>query len=345
MHGMAENNPYLTESKAKEKDMADHAVSAVQGISAVTRTLEAGVSVAKIGTTVGAGAVPFIGGAIGNANIFKVVGGSAAEGAKNILNVGAIGTFMGGAVAVARGAQAIGEFSKGNKAKGTGKIVRGAVEAAGVVLNLTGIYSIIEVASAFTGRSITQRIADFAEDNTVNILGGDKENIAQTNGNNMGTVAVAAGGLAAAGLVANQMMTKEGKAVTVGGLPPKAGGVALQTKPAVNVPSVLPTNYQPVQAIDRSQASNNIVPFNRTEQAQPIAANNVVNFTRAQPAAGMSATHWQDKVKAERQQGQNIAVQPSASTDTTAFANMSKVDVEAARRQLSAQQNQILTPA
>ena len=222
----------------------------------------------------------------------------------------------------------------GRASDGVGKIAKGAVLAGTSVLGISGLAIIPDLLVGFiTGKSISERAADAAEAGAIHLMGGKSgakpaKNIKEVNGVNVpATTAVVAGGVAAAGLAANQIMGKDGKPVTVGGLP-KEGGKAI-TLPGQ---PVLPTQVMPVE----------YAPYKALEQAQPAMITQETQVTaepEAHPQEGRGTHDWRNRISAERQQqGQAVAQNSVKALPSSEMRSAtSKVDIEAARRALLAQ--------
>ncbi len=342
---MANANPYLKEPEKKdEKNAADQLAGAAKNVRKAEKTIGAADAVWKTGASVmaynAAASTPFVGkelakGAmhLGAKPLGDAVTNGLGEGVKHTFNFGMLGNVVGGVIATVYVAKAANDFMHGRGAKGAGKIAKGAVLAGTSVLGISGLAIIPDLVVGFvTGKSISERAADAAESGAIHLMGGksDKKpdkNIKEVNGVNVpATTAVVAGGVAAAGLAANQVMGKDGKPVTIGALPKEGGNViALPGQPVLPT-QVMPVAYSPEKTLEQSQP--NMITQETVVAAEP----------EAYPQAGRSATHWRDKVEAERQQGRAVAQNTApAASSSPQLANMSKVDIEAARRALAAQ--------
>ena len=167
-------------------------------------------------------------------------------GAKTAFKIGPINSIIGGVVLLGRGAQAIGEFRDGDTVGGTGKVVRGAVEAGVIALNFTGLTLLPELGlKLLTGKFLSDHIGDFAENTTTKLLGGTKEeNYVKNslNSNAVGT-AIMPQGINNAGLNANVVHGANNAPMYVGGLPPNTMGMQVNAPQAIQAAQVMPAQY------------------------------------------------------------------------------------------------------
>jgi hypothetical protein len=259
------------------------------------------------------------------------------DGVKGAFNVTWFGMAVGGVIAAAKVVPAAIGLIQGKKTatKAISEMVGGTTLAGLSMLGVSGLALIPDLATkVFTGKSITERVADGAEGATLHVMGegkdkdkGKKPHIKEVNGVTVpATAAVVAGGVTAAGLAANQVTQANGKPLTLGTAPKQVGTpVALSGQPIVPN-QVMPVQYSPQQALQQSTPA----------QLSP-------EVTQDMPAHGKGSHYWRDRVTAERQ-GQGIAQQQAAANTNTPIAvaddagrPISKVEIENARRQLAAQ--------
>ncbi len=167
-------------------------------------------------------------------------------GAKTAFKIGPINSIIGGAVLLGRGAQAVGEFREGDTVGGTGKVVRGAVEAGVIVLNFTGLTLLPEIGlKLLTGKFLSDHIGDFAENTTTKLLGGTKEeNYAKDSLNsNAVATAIMPQGIAHSGLNANVVHHSNMPPMHIGSLPPNVSGIAINSPQAINAAQIMPAQY------------------------------------------------------------------------------------------------------
>jgi hypothetical protein len=317
----------MAEPNVREKDIGDHTLGMVNGITALPKTLDAAGAGLKVAASTGIGAIPGIGEKIGGSkNVLDAVSGSVQESAKGITNIGWLTQLAVGAIAVVKGAQAVNDAVNGNYPGALGKVANGLVYIAATI-GTVGLIAVPDLAAKLmTGESLTDRAANAAEQHTIKILGGGKEQekkIADINAvANPASVAVMAGGMGTT-LAANQITGANGQPLTVGALPGSKGQpITLPGQPVIPN-QVMPVAYEPLKQLEVAQPTQ-------------ITAEKF-------PAPGVPDNYWEDRVKAERQ-GRDVThttiQQPVMTSGGDKFVKAFEI-----AKQYAATQNTALTTA
>lgn len=339
---MANRNPYITDPNLQEEDVLDKTAGFVKGASVAARTPGMVAAMGNVFNSVKANTLTswipdWLGGGVGE-SLGEAAKTSAGNSAGNLFNTGFLGKAFAGVTAATRGVQAIQEYADGDVAEGTGKLVRGATEAAVILANFSGLFVMAELASKLvTGKFISTHVGDLTENMTTGLLGGTKEEkeakqIKEARSAGLPAAAVAVpGGIAAAGLAAHHFMQPgQNEQLTVGGLPPA-------NKTQIDGAQVLPNQVMPASY---SQERAREV----TETAQRDQAR---EQQQAMPAAGMPPGYWQSKV-AEQRGGRGASVEqggaaPAASSAGFVQGISHAEAIDYARQQAAMQGSQLTT--